>query len=77
MYMPEPRLDPPEYDFFLCQECDGEVYEGEVIFEWDGKWICEDCYREKFEALSLVEIAAMRGDDYDTVAFPKRGRCYV
>lgn len=30
-----------------CDRCGGEVYREEMLFEWDGKRICTDCFKEK------------------------------
>lgn len=41
---PEPPLDPPEDKVFgYCDQCGGEIYEGEDIYEIDGDIIHEDC----------------------------------
>lgn len=44
-----------------CDEC-GNTVEGdeEGLFKYEGKWICEDCLREKFTYKTANEIL----DDY-------------
>lgn len=45
--IPEPRYDPPEDKVIgCCDLCGGEIYEGETIYEIDGKMIHEDCLAE-------------------------------
>ena len=29
-----------------CEKCLGEVYAEETMFEWDGRDICVDCFKE-------------------------------
>ena len=31
----------------LCPGCGGEVYAGEDLFEWEGKKVCVDCFKEE------------------------------
>ena len=61
MDYPEMRLEPEEPDFEYCKECQGEVYEGEILYCWEGKWICKDCLLEKVQVLIDQE-------DMDTIA---------
>lgn len=63
MNIPEPRIDPPETPY-ITGGCGHEIYNGEYAFEWEGRLICEDCYREKLNELTLTQIADERGDDY-------------
>ena len=30
-----------------CGQCGGEVYRGESLFEWQGKWVCVDCFQSE------------------------------
>ncbi len=47
MYVPEPRLDPPEDKICgYCDFCGGEIYEGESIYLIDGQRIHEDCLED-------------------------------
>lgn len=34
-----------------CGRCQGEVYHGEAMYLWNGKWVCVDCLRAAVEAL--------------------------
>ena len=51
MNYPEMRLEPEEPDFEYCNECQNEVYEGETLYCWEGKWICKECLLEKVQVL--------------------------
>ena len=33
-----------------CRRCSGEVYEEETLYVWEGKRICEDCFKETVSA---------------------------
>lgn len=33
-----------------CSSCRGEIWHGEPIFCWDGKWVCLDCFRDKVKS---------------------------
>lgn len=70
---PEQDTEPPE-DFYITADCGHEVYQGEILYEWDNKYICPDCMEEKLAALSLPEQAAMMGVEFTTV---KRRRRYA
>ena len=28
-----------------CEKCRQEVYHGEARFQWEGRWLCPDCFR--------------------------------
>lgn len=64
---PEPPIEPREPGYICCDECGGEIYEGETAFLWEGKTICSYCYKEKFSAMDAVELAAYNGDEMVTV----------
>lgn len=34
-----------------CGRCDGEVWSDEPIFQWDGQWICLDCFKDAIKAM--------------------------
>ena len=41
-YFPEPCLEPPEpVQVDTCPVCGGEIYEGDICWEQDGKLVCE------------------------------------
>lgn len=27
-----------------CEKCRQEVYRGEARFQWEGRWLCPDCF---------------------------------
>lgn len=60
--IPERGLEPPEPDFEYCKECQGEVYEGGILYCWEGKWICKDCLLEKVQMLINQEDIATIAD---------------
>ena len=45
-----------------------EVYEGEDIYWWDGKWLCQECMEDEiFRKLPLQELVLLAGGDVETV----------
>ena len=59
-YHPEPATDPPE-EYYDVAGCEHEIYEGESLWEWDGKFLCPDCMEEVINDLTWEEIAAVYG----------------
>ncbi len=55
----------------ICDCCGQEVWEGETLYEWDGEWICPDCFKDKVSEYSLDEIAKLIGSDTKVVANPR------
>ena len=50
-----------------CPSCLGEIYHGEDRFEWEGKMVCVDCFRDGISTLlahSPHQIALIMGCDY-------------
>ncbi len=46
-YLPERPLEPPEdTPVAYCDYCGGEIYEGEVVYNIDGRLIHEDCLHD-------------------------------
>lgn len=44
------RLDPQEAKVcFNCENCDGEIYEGNSYYEYNGDYLCEQCFDKKQE----------------------------
>ena len=35
----------------ICQCCEGEVWPYEVMFHWEGKWICLHCFKAAVNAI--------------------------
>lgn len=60
-FQPEPPLDPPETVVIIGIDCGHEVYEGELVFEWQGQEICIDCFIEKVNEMKLEDIADALG----------------
>ena len=29
--------------------CGHEIYHGELTFQWEGRWLCPDCFKEAVE----------------------------
>ena len=71
MFIPDPQEAP-----FITGNCGHEIYNGELAFEWEGRVLCEDCYRDKINELSITEIATDRGDDWYTVSICNRRKRY-
>lgn len=38
-----------EYPVLNCNDCKTEIYEDETYYYIDGKYLCEDCFREYAE----------------------------
>ena len=75
MYTPEPPVTPPENDLYIYADCGHEVYEGEIVSEWDdGATLCPECMEDKFEELTLPEKAALMGCSYTEVNLRKDKR---
>ncbi len=47
---------PQEPDFITCDGCDSEIYIGEAAFTYDGKDLCEECFRESLDIHEIAEI---------------------
>ena len=30
-----------------CEGCGGEIYREELLYEWQGKWVCVDCFQSE------------------------------
>lgn len=60
-YEPEPRVEPPEDDYYTASGCGHEIYEGEFAYEYEGKIYCPDCLRDKIMELDTDELAYLLG----------------
>lgn len=46
-YEPERSLEPPEDKVYgYCDYCNGEIYEGDTVYDIDGQRIHEDCLED-------------------------------
>ena len=45
----------------MCAICEGEQYQEDVMYLWDGKKICGQCMQEKFDCLTIKEKADLLG----------------
>ena len=72
--IPEPSLIQPE-DFYVMADCGHEVYEGESLYEWCGKYYCADCFKEEINDLEAVELASLVGSEVQRVANPRYTSC--
>ena len=64
--IPESRLYPPE-PHYITVSCGHEIYDGEKMVEWNGKWICEECFRDKVMAQGVEELARVFNSEVQTV----------
>lgn len=71
--IPEPPIEPPE-DFFVEADCGHEVYDGDYLYEWEGRQLCGDCFREKVEEMTNQELALLLDTDYSMVRSPQELR---
>lgn len=54
----EAYLRPPEErTVTYCEGCENEVYEGETLYLWGGKWICPECLEDGLHHMSAAELA--------------------
>lgn len=44
-----------------CEECGQRVYEGEVMYFYDGTMYCPECFRTVIDDMSLDDIAHEMG----------------
>lgn len=65
--MPEPPLEPPG-EYCATADCGCELYDGGRVYEWGGKYLCPECYREAVSELSTDELAALLGSDITDVS---------
>jgi hypothetical protein len=63
---PEPPIDPPTGTFVIA-DCGDEVYEGENIYEWNGKTLCPDCFKSAINELSAEELAVRLKCNFATI----------
>lgn len=66
-----------EIEFVHCDQCDGEVYKGEYLFEWKADsgeitYLCEECLIAKFHDLSIKEQAELL--DAKMIVYGKDGK---
>lgn len=60
-YEPEPRVEPPEDEYYTASGCGHEIYEGEYAYEYEGMVYCPDCLRDKIMELETDELATLLG----------------
>ena len=48
---------------YIEADCGHECYDGELLYSYDGGWICPDCLAEVFDSLPLREKAELIGCD--------------
>lgn len=58
-YVPDVPDDEEEQPIYFCDECNGDIYEGDSIFKIDGDKICEDCLDSYF---GYCKYTATKGD---------------
>ncbi len=46
---------------WICPSCGGEVYRGERIFRYRGRYICAECLRDDVRFLTAEEMARFGG----------------
>lgn len=63
---PALRDEQEERPVCRCPGCGGEVYAGEWLTEWEGRFLCPDCFANRLESwlnLAPNEVAAALGLD--------------
>lgn len=50
-YVQDYKLEPAVIKTFgYCDECGGDLYEGDTVYKIDGDVICEDCLSDYFSS---------------------------
>lgn len=50
-YVPDYKLEPIEQGAVIfCDQCNGDLYEGDTVYKIDGDVICEDCLGDYFSS---------------------------
>lgn len=44
-----------------CDQCDGEMYQGDTLYTWDGLHICGECVKQHVLCLTIQEMAELFG----------------
>lgn len=61
-YLPERPIEPPtEKPDYVCDKCEAWLYGDEAVYESDGLYLCEECFREEIDGISTAELADMLG----------------
>ena len=48
-YVPDMQDKKEEQPLFFCDECNGDIYEGDSIYKIENDSICEECLHDHFE----------------------------
>jgi len=57
MYIPDYNLDPPEFKAdYHCQCCHDDLVGDDVLFEYEGRYICYDCFLKAALSDSAYDI---------------------
>lgn len=62
-----------------CADCGAELAPYEMIYSFNGEWLCENCFDGKRDELSLAEFAELIGSEMYTVddlIYSTRGAAY-
>ena len=51
-----------------CAKCQGEIWHDEPIFQWEGRWICLECFKKAVHAM-LERAGAMLENDQVMLAY--------
>lgn len=35
----------------ICRQCQGEIWHNEAVFNWNGRWMCLDCFKDHVRAM--------------------------
>lgn len=63
-YVPDYQLEPIEDGAVaFCDECNGDLYEGDTVYKIDGDTICEECLADYFD---WAKTTAAKGDKNGT-----------
>jgi hypothetical protein len=78
---PEKSLEPPEPECEFCPDCGGEVYEGDVLIQWEpgGEYICPDCIYARLHELERdpEALASVIGGKTRRVHFERKCRFVI
>lgn len=57
---PKKRYKPVEY---TCPRCWCGIPLEQTVYEWDEKWICEDCFNDAIGSMTLYDLSEMSGEE--------------
>jgi len=66
----DPQSQPP---LAFCERCQGELYQNEIVYLWEGQALCPACFRTAIRRLaetSLPLLADLLGTEIQPLTLP-------